>query len=53
VADKARFKETRLPLSQLAIEIYQPLPGGIAAGGRLAPDNLKVPKMRHYAPSEK
>lgn len=53
LADRARFKETRLPLSQLAIELYQPLAGGIDAGGRLAPDALKVPKMRHYAPGEK
>jgi hypothetical protein len=52
-ADEAHFKETRLPVSQLAIELYQPLPGGIAAGGRLAPEGLKVPKMRVYAPGEK
>jgi len=51
IADKAHFKETRLPLSQLAIEFYQPMAGGIAAGGRFAPEALRVPKMREYAPN--
>ena len=50
VTDKAHFTETMLPVAQLAIELYQPLAGGIAAGGRLAPEGLKVPKMRHYTP---
>jgi hypothetical protein len=28
--------------SQIAIELYQPLPGGIAAGGRFGPPSMKV-----------
>jgi len=32
-------------LSQIAIELYQPLPGGIAAGGRFAPSTVKVPGL--------
>lgn len=51
LAEKAHFTETRLPLAQLAIELYQPLAGGIAAGGRFAPEGLKVPNIRVYAPS--
>jgi hypothetical protein len=52
MADQAHFTETGLPVSQLAIEFYQPIAGGIAAGGRFAPDVLKVPKMREYAPQQ-
>jgi hypothetical protein len=50
IADRAHFTETGLPLSQLAIEFYQPIPGGIDAGGRFAPEALSVPKMRVYGP---
>jgi hypothetical protein len=31
--------------SQIAIELYAPLPGGLAAGGRFAPSTVKVPGM--------
>ena len=30
---------------QIAIELYAPLPGGIAVGGRFAPSTVKVPGM--------
>jgi hypothetical protein len=33
------------PFKQIAIELYQPLPGGLALGGRFAPDTVKVPGM--------
>jgi hypothetical protein len=39
-----------LPVSQISIELYQPLPGGVFVGGRFAPDSLKVPGMRDYTP---
>jgi antibiotic biosynthesis monooxygenase len=32
-------------ISQIAIELYAPLPGGISVGGRFAPASLKVPGM--------
>jgi hypothetical protein len=32
----------QLPVSQIAIELYAPLPGGLAAGGRFAPSTVKV-----------
>lgn len=35
-----------LPVSQIAIELYRPLPGGLAAGGRFAPEALKVPGLQ-------
>ena len=30
---------------QIAIELYAPLPGGVAAGGRFAPSAMKVPGL--------
>lgn len=32
-------------VSQIAIELYRPLPGGLAAGGRFAPSSLNVPGL--------
>jgi hypothetical protein len=46
LADKAPGDVTSLPISQIAIELYSPLPGGIALGGRFAPAALKVPGLR-------
>ena len=34
------------PFRQIAIELYRPLPGGVALGGRFAPAALKVPGLR-------
>jgi hypothetical protein len=31
--------------TQIAIELYAPLPGGLAAGGRFAPSTVKVPGL--------
>jgi hypothetical protein len=33
------------PVSQIAIELYSPLPGGLAAGGRFAPASVTVPGL--------
>jgi hypothetical protein len=33
------------PVSQIAIELYAPLPGGLAAGGRFAPASVTVPGL--------
>jgi hypothetical protein len=32
----------QLPISQIAIELYAPLPGGLAVNGRFAPSSVKV-----------
>jgi hypothetical protein len=37
------------PVSQISIELYKPLPGGLAAGGRFAPSAMKVPGMLDVA----
>lgn len=42
-------KERPLPVKQISIELYQPLPGGFSRGGRFAPDSLKIPEPRRGA----
>jgi hypothetical protein len=41
----------QMPVSQIAIELYTPLPGGLAAGGRFAPGSVKVPGLIDVPPS--
>jgi hypothetical protein len=43
-------KGSPLPVSQIAIELYQPLPGGVFVGGRFAPSSVKVPGLRDFSP---
>jgi hypothetical protein len=47
-SSKPLSKDIGLPFSQIAIELYQPLPGGVSLGGRFAPQGVKIPKMREY-----
>jgi hypothetical protein len=35
-----------MPISQISIELYAPLPGGAYLGSRLAPESFQVPHMR-------
>lgn len=51
-SNKPQLKETDLPISQIAIELYQPMSGGIHLGGRFAPEALKVPNMQDYSPKK-
>ena len=44
-AEKNQVPGVQLPLSQIAIELYAPLPGGVMAGGRFAPAAVKVPGL--------
>src|SRR5580765_3265666 len=37
--------DLRSLVTQIAIELYAPLPGGLAAGGRFAPSTVKVPGL--------
>ena len=46
--DQASLDGGSLPISQIAIELYRPLAGGLAFGGRFAPDRLVVPGLRDY-----
>jgi hypothetical protein len=43
--DAPSASTSRLPVSQIAIELYAPLPGGLSAGGRFAPAGVNVPGM--------
>jgi hypothetical protein len=42
LSKQAQVSGVQLPVSQIAIELYAPLPGGLAAGGRFAPSAVKV-----------
>lgn len=44
-ASESQVQGVALPISQIAIELYAPLPGGLAVGGRFAPSTLKVPEL--------
>lgn len=45
-----KFDETSLPISQIAIELYAPIKGGIFLGETFAPKGMKVPGMQDYSP---
>jgi hypothetical protein len=49
-ADSAHLTATSLPISQIAIELYAPLPGGLSLGGTFAPAALEVPHMMELGP---
>ena len=40
-----------LPVAQISIELYAPLPGGLAVGGTFAPESLEVPHMMKAGPA--
>jgi len=37
-----------IPIETIGIELYTPLPGGVAVGGRFAPQSVTVPGMRQF-----
>lgn len=53
MSDKSHFEATGVPISQISIELYKPLPGGLFLGSTFAPATLKVPGMVDYTPKEK
>ena len=48
---KDRLPGIPLPVSQISVELYQPLPGGAFVNGRLAPKSFKVPHMNNLSGS--
>jgi hypothetical protein len=49
-APEPAFAGIDLPISQIAIELYEPLPGGAFLGARFAPPAVKVDHLRDYTP---
>jgi hypothetical protein len=39
---------SRPPIESIGIELYTPLPGGVAVGGRFAPRSVRVPGLREF-----
>ncbi len=52
-SDKPQFESANLAISQIAIEVYKPMTGGVYLGSRFAPDALKVPGSPAYMPKAK
>lgn len=52
LAATPQFQESTLPISQISIELYKPLPGGLSLGGSFAPASLKVPNLKDYTPKK-
>ncbi len=52
-SDKEQFEATNLPISQIAIELYTPVSGGLFLGSKFAPDAVKVKNMKDYTPKGK
>lgn len=50
MADKPSFEGMTLPVSQIAIELYTPIKGGLFLGGRFAPEGVKVDRIEDYTP---
>ena len=49
-ASKPELDGVKLPISQISIELFAPLPGGAFVGGRVSPKGFKVPHMKGYTP---
>jgi len=51
LSEKPAFPGFAMPISQIAIELYKPLPGGAFLGSRFAPETVKVPHMKDLTPT--
>jgi len=47
LADKA-LPGSQIAIDRIGIELYTPLPNGVAVGGRFAPQSVKVPGLRQF-----
>jgi hypothetical protein len=47
-SDRPEIEGIPMPIKQIAIELYAPLPGGAAVGGRMAPDAFPIKHMDGY-----
>lgn len=53
MSDRPHHDATALPVSQIAIEAYTPMNGGVFLGSRFAPEGVKVKGMKDYSPPAK
>jgi hypothetical protein len=44
----APLQGSPIPVQTIGIELYTPLPDGVAVGGRFAPQSVKVPGLREF-----
>jgi hypothetical protein len=52
-ADQPRIDGVDMPISQISVELYRPLPGGASVGGTFAPAALEIPgHTRSELPAE-
>jgi hypothetical protein len=51
-SNKQHHDATNLPISQISIELYAPIKGGIFLGSTFAPRSMKVPGIQDYTPPE-
>jgi hypothetical protein len=51
-SDQPKFEQTPLPISQIAIELYAPVSGGLSLGGRFAPDSIEIEGHVDYSESK-
>lgn len=50
MSEKSQFEGVSMPISQISIELYKPVTGGIFLGGRFAPASLRIAGMKDYTP---
>jgi hypothetical protein len=46
LAERPEISDVRMPISQIAIELYQPLQAGLSINGAFTPEKVKVPGRR-------
>lgn len=46
LADAAPSSALPVPIGTIGIELYTPLPGGVAVGGRFSPESVNIPGLR-------
>ena len=47
MAIKGKIEGFPIPISQISIELYQPLPGGASINGTFAPKEMEIPQMKY------
>ena len=51
-AERPMLPNMKLPISQISIELFQPLPGGAQVAGRVSPPQVMIPHMKDYTPKK-